>query len=232
MAEAVVVHEAEAMAVPAALEQVEAAAIPEAFLTAYDALVARARLARGERVLIHAVASGVGTAAVQLCRLLGFHAVGTSRSPEKLARLAPLGLEEAIDTSTRGFREQLAEPVHAVIDVLGGPAFADNLAVLRPRGRLVLLGFLHGAKTDADLGPILRQRLEVIGSAMRTRARAERLPLVAEFGARVLPAFSPDAQGAAPLRPVVDQVLPMGELAAAHRLMERNATFGKLVLRW
>jgi putative PIG3 family NAD(P)H quinone oxidoreductase len=233
MAEAVVVHEAEAIPVPAHLTLDEAAALPEAFLTAYDALVHRARLARGDRVLLHAAASGVGTAAVQLCRVLGVHAVGTSRSAEKLARLAALGLHEAIDTSRGSFRDQLREPVDAVIDVLGGPALADNLAVLRPRGRLVVLGFLLGSRTEADLGVVLRHRLEIIGSAMRSRGLAERVPLVAEFAAQVLPGFSAGADGTPPaLVPVVDQVLPMSELGAAHRLMERNETFGKLVLRW
>jgi putative PIG3 family NAD(P)H quinone oxidoreductase len=233
MAEAVVVREAEAIPVPAHLPLDVAAAIPEAFLTAYDALVLRARLARGDRVLLHAAASGVGTAAVQLCRMLGVHAVGTSRSADKLARLAALGLEEAIDTSRGSFRDQLREPVEAVVDVLGGPAFADNLAVLRPRGRLVLLGFLLGSRSEVDLGVVLRHRLEIIGSAMRSRPSAERVPLVAQFVAQVLPGFSGLADGTPPaLVPVVDQVLPMSELGAAHRLMERNETFGKLVLRW
>jgi NADPH:quinone reductase-like Zn-dependent oxidoreductase len=192
-----------------------------------------ARLRPGERVLLHAVASGVGTAAVQLCRLLGVTAVGTSRSADKLARLGALGLDEAIDTSVAGFREQLSAPVHAVIDVLGGPALADNLAVLRPRGRLVVLGFLLGTRVEADLGVVLRQRLEIVGTAMRSRAHEERAALVAEFTAKVLPSFAPAAAGAVPrLVPVVDQVLPMTSLGEAHRLMERNATFGKLVLRW
>lgn len=233
MAEAVVVHADEAMPVPAHLELTDAAAIPEAFLTAYDALVLRAKLARGERVLLHAVASGVGTAAVQICRLLDVHPVGTSRSAAKLARLAPLGLAEAIDTSRTGFREQLTEPVHAVIDVLGGPAFADNLAVLHPRGRLVVLGFLLGSRTEADLGVVLRHRLEIVGTAMRTRTHVERASLTAEFVERMLPSFSSSTGGGAPaLVPVVDQVLPMISLGEAHRLMERNETFGKLVLRW
>ena len=233
MAESLVVHEAEAMAVPPHLELTDAAAIPEAFLTAYDALVHRARLARGESVLLHAVGSGVGTAAVQLCRMLGVHAAGTSRSADKLARLAALGLDEAIDTSRAGFREQLREPVDAVIDVLGGPALADNLAVLRPRGRLVVLGFLLGSRAEADLGVVLRHRLEIIGSAMRSRGLAERAALVAEFVEQVLPRFSTGADGTPPtLVPVVDRALPMSELGVAHRLMERNETFGKLVLRW
>jgi len=232
-AEFVVVHQDETLSIPDGMSFTDAAAIPEAFLTAFDALVHRARLVRGERVLLHAAASGVGTAAVQLCRMLGVHAVGTSRSAAKLARLAVLGLEEAIDTSRGGFRAQLREPVHAVIDVLGGPALSDNLAVLRPRGRLVMLGFLLGSRTDADLSLVLRHRLELVGTVMRSRSLAERVPLVAEFVARVIPAFAPGADGAAPaLVPVVDQVLPMTEIQAAHRLMERNETFGKLVLRW
>jgi NADPH2:quinone reductase len=233
MAEAVVVHETEAIGVPPHLELTDAAAIPEAFLTAYDALMHRARLAPGERVLLHAAGSGIGTAAVQVGRMLGFHTVGTSRSTEKLARLAALGLEECIDTSHRGFREQLRAPVHAVIDVLGGPALSDNLAVLHPRGRLVVLGFLLGSHSDTDLGLVLRHRLEIVGSAMRSRGLAERAPLVAEFEARVMPGFSPGPGGtAAVLVPVVDRVLPMTELRSAHRLMERNETFGKIVLRW
>ncbi|HEX5634663.1 MAG TPA: NAD(P)H-quinone oxidoreductase [Gemmatimonadales bacterium] len=231
MAEYVVVREFETLPVPPHLSSVEAAAIPEAFLTAFDALVHRARLARGERVLWHAAASGVGTAAVQLCRHLGFHCVGTSRSAGKLARLAEYGLVEAIDTSARGFREQLASPVHAVVDSLGGPALADNLAVLHPRGRLVVLGLLLGGKAEIDLGLVLRKRLEIVGTAMRSRAFAERVPLLTEFAERILPAFTP-AQGREALVPVVDRVFPMAELAQAHELMERNETFGKVIVSW
>ena len=96
-----------------------------------------------------------------------------------------------------------------------------------------MLGFLLGSRTDADLSLVLRHRLEIVGTVMRSRSLAERVPLVAEFVARVIPAFAPGADGAAPaLVPVVDQVLPMTEIQAAHRLMERNETFGKLVLRW
>ncbi|MCU0621747.1 MAG: NAD(P)H-quinone oxidoreductase [Gemmatimonadales bacterium] len=232
MAEAVAVHEDEVLAVPRHLSSADAAAIPEAFLTAYDALVRRARLRPGERVLLHAAGSGVGSAAVQLCRLLRLRAVGTSRSAAKLARLVPLGLEEAIDTSRGGFREQLSEPVDAVIDVLGGPALADNLAVLRPRGRLVILGFLLGTRAEADLGLVLRNRLEIVGTALRSRGLGERIPLVAEFAARVLPHFGADEPEATRLVPILDRVLPMASLPEAHRLMEANDTFGKVVLSW
>jgi NADPH:quinone reductase-like Zn-dependent oxidoreductase len=246
-AEYVVVHQEEALPVPAELSFTAAAAIPEAFLTAYDALVTRGRLQQGECVLIHAVASGVGTAAVQLAKgMLHATVLGTSRSPSKLAVLGSLGLDLFIDTSSGPFREQVTLPVHVILDVLGGPAFADNLAILAPRGRLVMLGFLQGPvvpETNLDL--MLRKRLTIVGSVMRTRGPEERATLVAEFRERVLPLFEPHIPTDSPLRstghpertagalrPVVHAVYPMADAAAAHRAMERNEGVGKLVLEW
>jgi NADPH:quinone reductase len=231
-AEFVVVHQDEVLAIPSRLSYAEAAAIPEAFLTAYDALVTRGRLHAGERVLIHAVGSGVGTAATQIARHLGATVLGTSRSGDKLARALVYGLDIGIDTSSTPFRDGVSEPVNVVLDVLGGPSFSDNLAVLAPRGRLILLGFLAGSDTEADLGPILRKRLEVIGTAMRTRGLEERIPMVAEFAGRMLPLFEPRTDQAAPLRPVLERTYPMAQLADAHRVMEGNATFGKIVVVW
>jgi putative PIG3 family NAD(P)H quinone oxidoreductase len=245
-AERVVVHEDEALAVPTHLSPAEAAAIPEAFLTAYDALVTRGRLQRGERVLIHAVASGVGTAAIQLARVLGATTLGTSRTPAKLAALAPLGLDTGIDTSSGSFRDQISRPVNVILDVLGGPVFQDNLAVLEGRGRLVLLGFLQGPIVpEANLNFILRKRLEIIGSVMRTRGLEERLALVSEFASRALPLFGPHfrtdspmlslshpEQSDAVLRPVVHAVIPMAEAARAHAAMEGSESIGKIVLSW
>jgi NADPH:quinone reductase-like Zn-dependent oxidoreductase len=228
----VVVHADEALAVPEGLSFAEAAAIPEVFLTAYDALVTRGRLRPGERVLIHAVGSGVGTAASQIARHLGATVIGTSRSADKLARAAVYGLDHGIDTSATGFRQALTEPVNVVLDSIGGPAFNDNLAVLAPRGRLVLLGFLAGSRTTADLGPMVRKRLEVIGTAMRVRSLEERKALVAEFAERMLPLFDRRIEQAAPLRPVLHAGYPMSRLADAHRLMESNETFGKIVVEW
>jgi putative PIG3 family NAD(P)H quinone oxidoreductase len=231
-AELVTAHADETLAVPDGLSYAEAAAIPEAFLTAYDALVTRGRLAPGGRVLIHAVGSGVGTAAAQIAKHLGATVIGTSRSAEKLARALVYGLDHGIDTSRDAFREAVGEPVDVVLDMLGGPALADNLAVLAPRGRLVLLGFLAGARFTGDLGPILRKRLEVIGTVMRTRGPEERAPLVREFTERMLPLFDQRIEHATPLRPVLERTFPMAELADAHRLMESNETFGKVVLTW
>ena len=244
--EYVIVHQDEALPVPAELSWTDAASIPEAFLTAYDALMTRGRLKHGERVLLHAAGSGVGTAAIQLAREAGAMVLGTSRTPAKLAALSALGLEVGIDTSSRSFREQITVPVDLIVDVLGGPAFADNLAILAPRGRLVILGLLQGPiAPQADLTPILRKRLEIIGTVMRTRGLEERVPLVTEFRTRVLPLFGSHVATEEPLRsagrperrpgalrPVVHAVFPMADIAAAHREMEANRGVGKIVLTW
>jgi putative PIG3 family NAD(P)H quinone oxidoreductase len=231
-AELVVVHQDETLPIPAGLSYAEAAAIPEVFLTAYDALVTRGRLQPRERVLIHAVGSGLGTAASQIAKQLGGTVLGTSRSSDKLARALVYGLDVGIDTSRTPFRDAVGEPVDVVLDVLGGPAFADNLAILAPRGRLILLGSLAGSRTDADLGPLLRKRVEVIGTMMRTRGLDERIPLVQEFGSRMLPLFEPRFGQPAALRPVLERTYPMTQLADAHRVLEGNATFGKIVVAW
>ena len=231
-AEFVVVHQDEVLPMPRGLSYAEAAALPEAFLTAYDALVTRARLQAGERVLVHAVGSGVGTAATQIARHLGATVLGTSRSGDKLARALVYGLDVGIDTSSTPFREAVGDPVNVVLDVLGGPSFGDNLAVLALRGRLIMLGFLAGSNTEVDLGPILRKRLEIIGTVMRTRSLEERIPLVSEFAARMLPLFEARADQGASLRPVLERTYPMTQLADAHRVMEGNATFGKIVVEW
>jgi NADPH:quinone reductase-like Zn-dependent oxidoreductase len=218
------------MAIPSGLSFVQAAAIPEAFLTAWDALVTRGKLQSGERVLIHAVGSGVGTAAVQLAGRIGGFTVGTSRSSAKLDQAKALGLDEPIDTTTGGFAQRLSAPVNVIIDVLGGPALAENLEALAPRGRLVMLGFLQGPQTELSLEPILRKRLEIVGSVMRTRPLAERIPLVSEFSARVSPWFTDPTAKA--VRPIVGATYPFASIAEAHTAMEEDRNFGKIVLTW
>ena len=227
-AEYVAVHQDEALAIPAKLSWTEAAAIPEAFLTAWDALTTRGRLQKGERVLLHAAASGVGTAAIQIARHLGAITVGTTRSAEKLKTLKTLGLDEGIDTSVRGFREQLSAPVNVIIDPLGAPAYADNLASLALHGRLVMLGFLQGSKLDqVDLTVMLQKRLTVVGTVMRARSAEERRAIAGEYQAHLLPLFERGV-----LKPIVGDVVPMPEIAEAHATMEKNETFGKVVLVW
>ena len=226
-AEYVVVHEDELIPIPDGVDYAHAAAIPESFLTAYDALSVRARLQSGERVLIHAAGSGLGTAAAQIARRIGATVLGTSRNADKLARATVFGVEQGIDTSGGSFRDAVREPVDVVLDVLGGRALTDNLAVLAPRGRLVLLGLLAGSIAQIDLDLLLRRRLEVIGTVMRTRGLEERTALAREFTDVMVPLFEHGV-----LRPVVDRVIRMSEIAAAHAALERNETFGKVVAVW
>lgn len=229
-AEYVVVDQRETMALPSPIDPIDAAAIPEAFMTAWDALVIRGRARPGERVLIHAVGSGLGTAAIQLVHRLGAISVGTSRTAAKLEQVKALGLDEAIDTSDgKSFAAQLSAPVDVILDVLGAPALAENLSALAMRGRLVMLGHLQGSKADVSFEPVLRQRLEIIGSLMRIRQLEERIPLVAAFTEEVMPWFTGTADG---LRPVIAARLPMEHIAEAHRMMEANANVGKIVLTW
>ena len=211
---------------------VRAAAIPEAFLTAFDALVRQMHLAAGESVLIHAVSSGVGTAAVQLAHAWGARTFGTSRSTEKLGRAAPLGLDVAIDTSREDFadvvkRETGGRGVDVVLDLVGGPALAGNLEALAPRGRMIVVGLTAGRTAPLDLGLVLSKRLTIVGTALRSRTLEEKAALARDFEREVMPLF---ASGR--VAPVLDRVFPMAEVAEAHRGMEANAHFGKLVLVW
>ncbi|MGE5230947.1 MAG: NAD(P)H-quinone oxidoreductase [Deltaproteobacteria bacterium] len=231
-AEAVVVRQEEALPLAADLSYAEGAAIPEVFYTAYDALVTRGRVAPGERVLIHAVGSGVGTAAAQIAKHLGATVIGTSRSAAKLARVQSYGVDAGIDTSRTPFEDAVGAPVHVVLDVLGASALAANLGVLAPRGRLVILGLMAGRRGEIDLDIVLRKRLEIIGSVMRSRAAGERAALTAEIAERMLSLFESRGGCAPVLRAVLERVYPMERLAEAHGVMERNENFGKLVGRW
>ncbi|HET7322204.1 MAG TPA: NAD(P)H-quinone oxidoreductase [Longimicrobiaceae bacterium] len=231
-AEYVCVHEREALRVPHDLGWEEAAAIPEVFLTAYDALFRQLDVQMGERLLIHAVGSGVGTAAVQLARVAGVTTLGTSRTASKLQRAHALGLDIGIgagasEWAERVERETGGEGVQAVLDLVGGDYLRGDLRVLAPRGRCAVVGLVAGAKTEIDLGLLLRKRLVLVGTALRTRPLEEKIALAREFSDSALPLF---ASGR--IRPVVERVFPFSEIAEAHRLLETNETFGKVILRW
>ena len=226
-AEYVAVHQDEALEIPASLSFAEAGAVPESFLTAFDALVVRGRVSAGARVLVHAVGSGLGTAAVQIARALGATVVGTSRTASKLEEARGLSLAQGIESRDGKFAHELTEPVDIVLDVIGAPVWEDNLRVLAPRGRLVLLGFLGASRGELDLEPVLRKRIEVIGTVMRTRELRELAELVARAGRELLPLFE-----AGQLRSIVARTYRMEDAAEAHREMERGEVFGKIVLEW
>ena len=229
-AEYLVSHERLLVPVPENLDPIQAAAVPEAFITASDALFTQAGLAPGERVLIHAVGSGVGTAAVQLARAAGCTVIGTARTPDKLERCAPLGLELGIDSSRQEFAEVVAQHtdgrgVHVCIDFVGGPYLGKNLAALATKGRLVLVGLLGGAQTSIGLGILLGKRVRVVGTVLRARPLEEKAAATQLFAERVVPQL---ARGL--IRPVVDRVFPLEDLAEAHRYMESDQNFGKIVI--
>ena len=231
-AEFTCVHEREAIAIPDGLSFDDAAAIPEAFLTAHDALVNRLDVRAGDRVLIHAVGSGVGTAALQLAHRAGATVVGTSRSAPKLERARALGLHHAITASGDGWPAQVealvgANGIHAIVDLVGGDYVGGDLRVLAVRGRLVVVGLTAGRRATLDLGALLAKRATVVGTVLRSRPLEEKISLARDFADRVMPAF---ASGV--LRPVVDRTLPFSEIRAAHEAMTSDATFGKIVLRW
>jgi putative PIG3 family NAD(P)H quinone oxidoreductase len=231
-AEFLCVHEREAIPVPRGLSWEEAAAIPEAFLTAYDALFRQLDLRMGETVLIHAVASGVGTAGLQLARAGGARVVGTSRSTEKLERAKELGLDVAVDASKGNWVETISamiggEQVHVIMDLVGGSYLEGNLRVMAQRGRLIIVGLTAGARAELDMGTVLRRRLKIVGTVLRARSIEEKIALARDASAHLIPLFDTGK-----LRPVVDSVFSFGEIRAAHELMHSNQTFGKIVLRW
>ena len=231
-AELLCVSEREVLPMPQGLSFEESAAIPEVFLTAYDALYRQLEVGIGERVLVHAIGSGVGTAALQLAHLGGATVYGTSRSPEKLDRAKELGLVHAIETASPDWVERLealagGNAMHAVMDLVGGDFLRGNLRALAPRGRLCVIGLTAGNKSEIDLGMVLRKRLKIVGTALRSRTPEEKAALAREFSQRVVPLFDADR-----LRPVVERVFPFAQIGDAHGALASNETFGKLVLRW
>jgi NADPH:quinone reductase len=231
-AEYLCLHEREAIRVPHDLSLEEAAAIPEVFLTAYDAVFRQLDVQVGERLLIHAAGSGVGTAAIQLASAGGVFTLGTSRTAGKLERARELGLGVGIDASREDWAARVEEEtgregVHAVLDLVGGDYVPDDLRVLALRGRLIVVGTVAGSRAELNLGMLLRKRLRIIGTVLRSRPLEEKIALARDFSTSVLPLF---ASGR--IRPVVEHVLPFSRIAEAHRLMEENRNFGKIVLTW
>ena len=221
-AEHVVLHERTLARIPERLDWVQAAAVPEAFITAHDALFRLGGLRPGGRVLIHAAGSGVGLAAVQLAAAVHAVSFGTSRTPGKLSRALELGLTHAV--APEGF-ERAAAGVEVVIDLVGGPYLARNLEALAPCGRLVVVGLLGGRKEPLDLGLVLQKRLTIVGTALRSRPLEEKIAVTRVFEAEVVPLLA-----AGVVRAVVDRVFPIEDVRAAQELMQSNASFGKIVL--
>lgn len=228
-AEFVAAPAATVLRIPEKLTFEEAAAIPEAFLTAHDAL-SQLELKIGEGVLIHAVGSGVGTAALQLAGALGALTFGTSTSELKLTRAQELGLKCGINTRKSNFYDQIEEAtrgkgVEALLDLVGASNWASNLRCLATKGRMLLVGLVGGSRVEADLSIILRKRLRIMGTVLRSRNLEEKTKLVRSFRGECLPLFEEGT-----IRPVIDSLFPIEEVARAHEHMEQNKNFGKIVL--
>jgi NADPH2:quinone reductase len=231
-AEYTVVHRRALMRIPDGMPWAEAAAIPNVFVTAHDAIVTAARVAPGESVMVTAGSSGVGTAAIQIARHIGAKPVlATTRSPAKRAALRALGADEVIDTTQAGWADKVQAAtaarggVDAIIDQVGGPMLADNLRALAIKGRLVSVGRNAGRVGDCDLDELARKRNAIIGVTFRTRTPEEALVCSERFAADLLAAFSTGA-----LKPVLDRTFPLERIADAHAYMLSDAQVGKIVL--
>jgi len=232
-AQRVVVHEAELLRIPEHLGCVEAAAIPEAFMTAFDALVLQGGLRRFGRVLIHAVGSGVGTAGLQLAKAMDCCVAGTSRTAEKLTQAKALGLDVGVlvEEKPAKFAALLKNlwpgGADVVLELVGGHYVPESILAMAPGGRLLLVGLLAGSTCELPLGAVLTKKVHLIGTTLRSRALAEKIMLAREFSASVLPLFEKKM-----LRPVIAKTCPFSETANALQDMSKNDFFGKIVLEW
>lgn len=232
-AERLVTAAAHTVPMPRGLQFVESAAVPEAFCTAYDALVVQGELREGQTVLIHAAGSGVGTAAIQVARAFGAGRIFGTASAGKLEALEERGLhlDVPIDYRRKSFRDVIRREtsgtgVDLVLDLVGATYWTDNIASLKNRGRIVLVGLVGGTMAQLNLGVLLRRRLRVIGTVLRSRDAEERAELANGVKRDLLPRFE-----SGELFPVVDRVFDLHEAAQAHTYMEENRNAGKIVLR-
>ena len=231
-AEQVVTHARQALPVPDHVDLADAAAIPEVFLTAWDALVVQGGLTSGRWALVHAGASGVGTAAIQIANAIGAN-VAVTCSAGKMAACAALGADVVLERSPADWllalRSELAARsvpgIDVVLDVVGGDEVNRNLTAVRERGRIVQVGLLGGGSTTVNVGALLSKRITWIGTTLRARPVEEKLAVCRRFADEVVPLF---AQGA--LRPVIDRRYSLDDVAEAHRLMEADGNVGKILL--
>jgi len=229
----VIAHEETLCRVPDRLDWTEAAAVPEAFITAHDALISQARLGEGEIALIHAVGSGVGLAGAQIAAAWGARAFGTSRTKGKLDRARAFGMEEGVvlgdDLSPLGaalLAWSGGREADVVLDLLGGPYLAASIEVAAPKARIMMVGAIAGSSGTVNIRRVLSHRLTLRGTVLRARRLDEKIAVATAFAREVLPLLAAGA-----LVPAIDSVFPLEGIADAHRRMESNDTFGKVVVR-
>jgi NADPH:quinone reductase len=229
-AEFLTINEALALTVPTTLSDVEAGAIPEAYITAHDALFTQGSLQPGDAVLVHAVGSGVGIAAMQIAHAAGCHVFGTSRSADKLERAVDLELDVPIDVTSELFDDVVMRATHSrgvdvIIDFIGADYFERNLNALASKGRLVSVSTLSGASAQLPINVMMRKRLRLVGTMLRHRPLDEKSAATRAFASAVLPLIANES-----IKVPIDRVFPLEQAADAHRYMEENKNFGKIVL--
>ena len=228
-AERIAVHERQTMPVPTALPLADAGAFPEVYITAWDALVRQGGLTSGRWALVHAGASGVGTAAIQIAKALGAR-IAVTASTGKHGVCEALGADVVIDYVTEDFADRVLEAtggigVDVVLDVIGGEYLPKNVRAVRIGGRIIQVGVMAGGPVPFDVGSLLMKRATVTGTTLRARPIEEKIAITREFAAQMLPRV---ADGS--LAPVIDSRFPLDRVAEAHAHMGANANAGKIVL--
>ena len=227
-AELVVTHERQALPIPDSVELSDAAAIPEVFLTAWDALVVQGGLTSGRWALVHAGASGVGTAAIQIAKAIGAR-IAVTCSSGKMDACRQLGADVVLERSPADWaadlRSEVPDGVDTILDVIGGDETNRNLAVIKPQGSIVQVGLMGGGQTPVNLGSLLVKRVHWIGTTLRARPIEQKVALSQRFISEIIPLFESGV-----LRPVIDSRFALDDIVDAHRHMEANANVGKILL--
>ena len=229
-AEKAVIDARMAMPIPAGWSFAQAAAVPEVFFTAQETLFTLGGLQEGETVLIHAAASGVGTAGIQMARETGARILVTAGSADKIQRCVELGATAGCNYKEQDFAEWVkkvtsGQGVDVIEDFIGAAYWERNLRSLKTGGRLVLVGLMGGVKVEANLGLLMTKRLQIFGSVLRSRPLADKIAITQRFRAKWLPLLA-----AGRIKPIVDRIFPFAQVADAHRYMEENRNFGKIML--
>lgn len=229
-ADYVIVHSRCVARMPVNLSFVDAAAVPEVFITAYDAMVSQCILSSGETVLIHAVGSGVGVAALQIAKLFGANVIGTARSEDKIVRARSLGLDHGLVLRDNKFADQIksmtnGHGVNLVMELVGGAYINEDVHCTAPKGRIIIVGLVAGLQCEVDFGHVLRKRLTIKGTTLRMRPLEEKIVATQLLENNIVPLIERGR-----LKPVVDKVLPLSQAAEAHEFMDKNMNFGKIVL--
>ena len=230
-AEQAVIDYRMAMPIPDGWSFEQAAAVPEVFFTANENIFTLGKLSAGETILIHAGGSGVGSAGIQISECAGATVFITAGTPEKIDKCKALGATEGINYKTTDFVTEIqrltdGQGVDVVLDFIGAPYLARNLSLLKTEGRLLQVGLIAGATAEINLGAVMRNRLQIIGSVMRPQSIDEKIAITQRFVERWLPELKRGV-----LQPIIDTVFPLAEARQAHAYMEANRNFGKILLK-